>query len=277
MHAAATRVRGAALLLVLWLIVLLTGVVGSFALAARVEHMQGTALARGLVARNAARAGIEYAIVRVRLQDPALQWRPDGQPHAWGYQDAEVRIRIEDESGKVDLNTAPRSLLASLLVVLQAERPQQLAAAIADWRDSDSLGQPAGAAEDGDYAAAGRPHGAKDAPFEGIAELRQVLGFTPAVFDAIAPHVTVHSGLPWPDSKFASATVLGAMGLGDTAATGRRDSGAAVFGSGTYSVESRARLPDGRQERLRVVLRLGDGPSGGGYRTLRWEEGAGSR
>ena len=34
------RARGAALVLVLWLIALLTAVVGAFALSARIEHMQ---------------------------------------------------------------------------------------------------------------------------------------------------------------------------------------------------------------------------------------------
>src|SRR5690606_7982998 len=58
------RARGAALLLVLWLVTLLAALVGTFALAARTEHLQGQVLARGLEAREAARAGIEYGIVR---------------------------------------------------------------------------------------------------------------------------------------------------------------------------------------------------------------------
>ena len=44
-----------------------------------------------------------------------------------------------------------------------------------DWRDQDSLTQPAGGAEDDDYAAAAWP-GGKDAPFETVAELEQVMG-----------------------------------------------------------------------------------------------------
>ena len=50
------RMRGAALLLVLWLIVLLATLVGTFAVAARVENQQGRLLSRGLVADQAARA-----------------------------------------------------------------------------------------------------------------------------------------------------------------------------------------------------------------------------
>ena len=84
--------RGAALLLVMWLIALLTAVVGAFALIARTEHLQGRVLVRGLVAENAARAGLEYAMTRVALADPRQQWLPDGRPHRWRYDGASVEV-----------------------------------------------------------------------------------------------------------------------------------------------------------------------------------------
>ena len=46
-----TDMRGAALLLVMWLILLLSGMVAGFAMAARIESMQGNGLARGAAAR----------------------------------------------------------------------------------------------------------------------------------------------------------------------------------------------------------------------------------
>ena len=49
-----------------------------------------------------------------------------------------------------------------------------MAAAIVDWRDADPLTQPSGGGEDGDYAAANLPYGAKDAEFKSVAELQQV-------------------------------------------------------------------------------------------------------
>ena len=46
-------------------------------------------------------------------------------------------------------------------------------------------------------------------------------------------------------------------------------------GSGTYSIESRARLADGRETSLRTVVRAGASPvPGSAYTLLRWEEGA---
>jgi general secretion pathway protein K len=210
----AGAMRGAALLLVLWLVALLTALVGTFALAARTEHLQGQVLSRGVVAQQAARAGIEYAITRVGNQDPRWRWLADGREYDWDYAGAQVAVRIVDEQGKVDLNMADAGLLASLLQGLGSDPRQaaQLAAAILDWRDIDSLTQPSGGAEDADYAAAGRAYGAADAPLESVAEVEQVLGMTPALYARLAPHVTVYSGRERPDPAFASAEVLAAMG-----------------------------------------------------------------
>src|SRR5690606_28930390 len=154
------RQRGAALLLVLWLIVRLTALVGAFALSARVEQIQGRVLYRGIVGDQAARAGLEYALLRLADADPQARWVPDGRSYEWDFNGIPVRVQVVDESGKVDLNAADQPLLASLMAVLGADQPQAeaLAAAIADWRDPDDLGQVAGMAEDPQYAAAGLPY-----------------------------------------------------------------------------------------------------------------------
>ena len=73
MMAAATRTaagRGAALLLVLWLLVLLTGLISVFALTARTEGLQGRYLGRSTLARYAAEAGIEVASLHLQGVDP---------------------------------------------------------------------------------------------------------------------------------------------------------------------------------------------------------------
>jgi general secretion pathway protein K len=235
--------------------------------------------------------------VRVIDPDPRRQWRPDGRPYEWEFGDAKIEVSLVDENGKIDLNQADMALLASLFQKvggLDQEQASQLAAAVLDWRDPDVLTQPEGGAEDGDYAAAERHYGAKDAPFESVAELEQVLGMTPAVFAKIAPDLTVFSGRTRPDPAFASAGVLQAMGIDPESVIGRRrawdpSSGAPApileggeplvgSGSGTYSIDSRARLRDGREAMLRVVVRAGgNGLPGSAYTPLRWEEGASPR
>ena len=140
-------VRGAALVLVLWLLVLLASIVGAFALTARVEQLQGSTgvdLLRGV---QAAQAALDWAVYR--LGQPPQPGQPallaDGRPHPWQFAGMAVEVSVRDESAKIDINQADAGLLAALMVQLGVEqaRAQRLAAAITDWRDSDQLPQPA--------------------------------------------------------------------------------------------------------------------------------------
>ena len=231
-------------------------------------------------------------LTRVALSDPRRHWRADGRPYRWRFAEAEVEVSLVDEGGKLDLNQADVPLLGALLRAVGVDQGQadRLAAAIADWRDTDQLSQPAGGGEDPDYANAGLPYGAKDAELESVAELQQVLGFTPAIYARLEPHVTVFSGRARPDPAFASAEVLDALGMNgqDVIAQRRRldpASGQPAPGiggsapliasaSGTYSIGSRAQLADGRVAVLRVVVRAGGSAlPGTAYTALRWEEG----
>jgi general secretion pathway protein K len=282
------RARGAALLLVLWLIALLTALVGAFALNARIEALQGRVLSGGLQAQEVARAGVEYALVRLADTEPATRWTPDGRTYQWGFAGSEVQIEIVDETGKIDLNQAQLPLLSALMQAVGVERDvaERVAASIVDWRDADQLTQPGGGAEDPDYAAAQLPYGAKDALFETVAEVEQVLGMTPQLFELIEPHLTIYSGRAQPDPTYAQAAVLVALGLDPQPVLAQRGNGGVLpsagplvaTGSGTYSVASRARLPDGREAALRTVVRAGGGlVPGSTYTALRWQEGMAPR
>ncbi|MET0581205.1 MAG: type II secretion system minor pseudopilin GspK [Pseudoxanthomonas sp.] len=278
------RQRGAALLLVLWLIALLTALIGAFALTARVEALQGKVLSGGARAQELARAGVEYSLVRLADTEPTSRWLPDGRSYRWSYAGSEIELQIVDESGKVDLNQAGQPLLSALMQAVGTDREQadRVAAAIIDWRDPDPLTQVNGGAEDPEYSAAGRPYGAKDAPFETVAEVEQVLGMTPELYARLESSLTLYSGRGEPDPTYAQGPVLTAMGLdAATYLTQRKTpvpgAGAAQLvggGSGTYSIDSRARLDDGRVAVLRTVVRAGSGSVPGSvYTALRWQEG----
>ena len=275
--------RGVALVLVMWLVALLTALVGAYAATARIEYMQGRGLHGGVVAEAAARAGLEYAVSRVQSQDPDSAWVADGRPYRWTFGAAEVEIRVVDESARIDLNAADVPLLSALFQVVGAEpaHADAVAAAIVDWRDADDLTQPMGGAESPQYAQAGLPYGARNAPFDTVAEVEQVLGMDRALFEASEAHLTVFTGLPTPDQRFASSEVLQALGLDPDLALQQRADGGGLgesvvgTGSGTYSIDSRARLADGRQSVLRAVVRAGGGGlPGSAYVPLQWVEGA---
>ncbi|MES2859299.1 MAG: type II secretion system minor pseudopilin GspK [Pseudomonadota bacterium] len=268
--------RGAALLLVMWLILLLSGLVAGYAMSARIESLQGNGLARSVGAREVARAGIEIAVSRLGNPDPAQRWVPDGRGNAISFEGASIDVAVRDETGKIDLNAASADLLAALLRGLGEPQGSatRLAGAILDWRDDDTLTQPSGGAEDADYASAGLAWGAKDAPFETVAEVEQVLGMRPGLYAEAAPYLTVYTGTAMPDAAFADGMVLAAMGVDPPPPA---PNAAPASGSGTYSIDSRARLPDGRSAHLSVILRAGsNGLPGSTYTPLRWQDGAGS-
>ena len=282
--------RGAALLLVLWLLVLLIGLLGVFALTARTEGLQAHNLARSAAARYAAEGGAELAVLRLLSNDEARRWIPDGRPYRYAYEDYQLEVRIVDETGKIDLNAATPDLLAGLLraVGVAESRAQALAAAIVDFRDSDDLLNAGIGAEDREYAAAGLPYGAKDGSIVAVAELQQVLGMDAALYERLRPYLSVHSGQVRPNEQFAPGPVLQAMGLAPeqvaTVLAGREPAQAgaprnpadaiAPRGTGTYSISSRATRSDGTQARITVTLRMGgNGASGSLYTPLAWLEG----
>lgn len=286
------RHGGAALLLVMWLIALLASLIGAFALGARVERLQERVLSRGVIAGEAARAGLEMALVRVGDPDVRRRWVPDGRTYHWQYDGIPVDVQVTDEQGKVDINAADPALLAALFKAVQVPDDQaaRLASAMVDWRDADSLTQAEGGAEDPQYEEAGLPYGAKDAPFETIAECEQVLGMTPAIYARVRDYLTVYTGQGTPDQAFAAAPVLTAMGLdGDALVKARQAPQGAVGaasdpaamgagGSGTYSIQSVARLREGRTAGIRGVVRSGgNGAPGSAYTALDWEEGTTAR
>ncbi|MFY2763302.1 general secretion pathway protein GspK [Arenimonas sp. MALMAid1274] len=285
--------RGAALLLVLWVLLLLAGLVAVFALTARTEALQGSALRNNLGSRLAADAGVEIAALRLSAADPAARWMPDSRLNKFAFDDYTVDVRIQDEAGKFDLNASDANDLANLLMVLgvEEERARPLAGAIQDWRDSDSLLAVTGGAEDRDYEAAQRPYGAKDQPFATLSELQQVLGMDEATYRLMVPHVTIFTAQPRPDVSFAQMPVLQALGLGADQASllvSLREawrpglppplmpdgSALAVVGSGTYSVASRATRPDGTSVEVHATLRIGAGAGLGQlYAPLAWRTG----
>lgn len=282
--------RGAALVLVLWLVALLAATIGAFALTAKVEYLQGRVLAQMAAGQETARAGLEYALSRLQADPLRPAWQADGRLYRWQFDGRAVELRIVAETAKVDLNLAERPLLEGLLRALAVEpaRATQLAGAMVDWRDRDELLQPAGGAESADYAAAGLPYGAKNAPFESTGELQRLLGMDAVLYAQLTPLVTVF-GNPQPDVRFAAAPVLTAMGLDAAQVIAARERGAVAAidgtspapptsaGNGTYSIDSRVQLGGERQVVLRAVVRAGSGAGTGGYTVMRWEQGAAAR
>ncbi|HIE5354989.1 general secretion pathway protein GspK [Stenotrophomonas maltophilia] len=285
------RSRGAALVLVLWLIALMTALVGAFALSARVEHLQERVLDDDARGQERARAGLEYALMRLSPDPLRAPWQADGRTYRWQFDGARIEIQVLDENGKINLNLADVALLTAYLQALgePVDNARQLAGAIVDWRDEDSLLQPGGGAEAQDYAAAGLPYGPRNKRFETLGELQRVLGMTGPLYRKMLPHLTLYSRQARPDPRFASAPVLTALGLDADLVLAQRNqperdgdpadgSSALASSSGTYSIESRVIDGSGRRSVLQAVVRNGSGGiPGRSYTVLRWEQGMTAR
>jgi general secretion pathway protein K len=294
--------RGVAFVLVLWVIAMLSILLGSFSLIARTENLQARHLFDTTRARYAAEAGLNVAIFQLRKADPMERWIGDGRPYTFGYDEARVEIRITDDSGKIDINASAQPGNTDLLVNLFAsnglelDRAEALADAVVDWIDPDDLKQPNGAEVD-DYHAAGLSYGPKNAPFDTVSELQQVLGMNYALYARLEPALTIYSGRGAPNVMNAPMEALMALPdmtpecaaqiiqqrqaavPGEPVAGGQElcagvTLGMAGGGGLTYSVESRATLPNGASTTLEATVRMGGiNAAGRPYGILRWRDG----
>lgn len=268
------RIRGTALVLVLRLIALLTALVGAFALSARVEHLQQGVQDSDARGQERARAGLEYALSRLRQDPQRPAWQADGSSYRWQFDGTRIDIAVTDEEGKLNLNRADPLLLEGFLKALgeTPESARQLAGTIIDWRDADDLAQPTGGAEAADYAAAGLPYGPSNQSFQTLGEVQRVLGMRAALYQKMLPYITLYSRGERPDPRVAAGPVLTALGLDAEQVLAQRallksdesgTSGTQAYagGSGTYSIESRAIDGSGRASVLQAVVR--NGPGGG--------------
>ena len=188
--------QGVVLIAVLWLLALLTLMAGSYSATTRTELRLTAAQFHAAQARGLAETGVWLGVQQ--LLQPVNASAPitsgiDKFPFGAGV----ITVQIQDEAGKIDLNTARPEILLGLLQSAGADTVQAISLrdAIVDWRDRDNLRRAAGA-EDDDYRAQGRHHGAKDGPFNSVEELRAVLGMTEPLFQQMRSALTLSSHQP---------------------------------------------------------------------------------
>ena len=290
--------KGIALVMVLWVSVLIAVLLASFSLSARVEALQGRNLLDATRARYAAEAGLHRAAYELRSTSPELRWVADGRIYPMEFEGAEIEIELYDETGKIDLNVSDPVLLGALFESGGLPKPDAdaLAAAVVDWRDPDDLISPNGA-EEGEYKAAGRNYKPRNAPFETVSELQQVLGMSFELYRELEPSLTIYSGRAQPNPAFASPEVLALIpgmnpdlvqmfvqqrqqaigGPGPSGLPLALPDGSPVVAQGgglTYTIRSRATLPGGATAGLEATVRLGASMvARRPFRIVRWRDG----
>jgi general secretion pathway protein K len=255
-------------------VVLLAAVTISFLTSSTTSYR----LSRNAVEAAKWEAVIEAAIARtvLGLLDPRRErrWRVDGAPQAYSFGGTKIRIAVQDELGRIDLNHADRSLLAGLFqsVGLGMDAAGGLADKIMDWRGSGS-GKRLSGAQEPDYRAAGLGHAPRNGPFQSVDELKLIMGVTPELYRRVEPALTVYSGRQFLDPQFAPAVALAALPEQSREAAAaviasRRGQGTRAgtidptvpLGGRAFSIRLEIERPGGAFER-EVVIRLTDEPS----------------
>ncbi|MBK8175519.1 MAG: general secretion pathway protein GspK [Rhodospirillales bacterium] len=191
--AQADRQRGIALLMVLGALMILSFLAIVYASNVRTEVLLSRNLVDNAEAEALADGAIYKAAARLAIDPRDGGLYGDGRIYVWHSDNAEIRLTIRDEGGKVDLNQAPAILLRELFIAIGEEpgHSDELADEIVDFRDEDDDKSPHGA-EAPEYRKAGLAWGPKNRSFEMVEELAYVVGVTPDLYRRIAPLVSVY-------------------------------------------------------------------------------------
>jgi len=167
--------QGAALLLVLWAIAILSFAVVWVADLVNLNLAARSADARRMAARQIALSGVALGLhPLVTREDTELLNRPMGPGGM-------MHVRIRGEGARININKAleqrDRTLLKNLFISwgLDADVADVLIDRLTDWVDDD-IGRQINGAEQADYEAAGIPDAPANRPFRSVDEMSRVLG-----------------------------------------------------------------------------------------------------
>jgi general secretion pathway protein K len=249
-HGANSNKAGFALVAVIWSLGLITLLGTAVIVGARYRTKMTSSLASVTAATAAAESAINLGIITILTATPdqnvnfPLRCRlPSGE---------RVLVTLEQEAGKVDLNTATPNVLARLFTALTRDQSMgtRIAGRIVEFRD------PRGerAKETAPRASGNTPANDRKTGFTTIMQLDQIDGITPRLFRAALRFVTVRSGRPEPVAEAASPALREALSLDPKLASPTH--GAPANSSVTFRADVRA--PDGTRFIREALVSLGE-------------------
>lgn len=197
--------RGAALLLVLLVVVALAALVLDFDRMTRTDLLAAGNFRDGVKAGFLAKGGVAAGQGILR-EDGLHGSQYDGLDEVWAavfppraVGEGAITITIQDEGGKLNPNhlvggTTRKKIagrvaqMQRLLETLQLD--PRLVDVMVDWLDADDDPEPFGA-ERTYYGGLEPPYRPKNGPFESVSELHLLKGVTDEVYEALAPYLTV--------------------------------------------------------------------------------------
>jgi general secretion pathway protein K len=223
--------EGIALLTVLWVLTILMVIAFSFSFMTRTETLSTYSFKEGPENRFLAEAGIERGIMELFYRKQNFNnkvflegmevWKIDGRPNTVQLQDGTCVVKMTDESGKININSAPEIVLRRLIgnLNVEGETLDTIVDSIMDWKDKDDLVRLHGAESDY-YQSLPDPYKAKNADFDTLEELQWVKGVTRELLfgsrkqKGLIDFLTVHGTLGSVNINAASKEVLMAVSPG---------------------------------------------------------------
>lgn len=205
------REHGFALILVIWALILMTGIATGFAMSVRHQSLLAQdAVDEMLFDADVARA-LSYAADRIGWRDPEERWISNGEWRTVAGGNNRISVRVRAESSKLDLNRAPGELLEGLIGALLPDAPaRELVDALLAWRERD---QPRSMdpAERQALRPSGQRYRSANNAFQSVHELGQVDGFDAQRAARIKPYLTVHGRSPRINALGADPVILAAI------------------------------------------------------------------
>jgi len=200
--------EGFIIVAVLWILAALATLAAIYALYVRDTAAAFPIRDDRLKAQALAEAGVELAAYQITANP---QSRPSQGALKFQLGGAAVAVEFFSENARIDLNAAPKELLAGLFASLGADSAQaeQIAERIVAWRTPLKRGTTD--AEAALYGAAGKSYAPRRGPFQHVGELALVLGLPPVLVDRALPYLTVYSGQAQINVLNAAPEVLAAL------------------------------------------------------------------
>jgi len=282
--------RGFIVIAVLWILAALSALVliylsfvtnTAVVVAASTERVQSDALAT---------AGVELAAYQ--LTGIGEHGRPSSGTFNARIGGARVYVTFRSEAARIDLNAAPKRLLAGLITGLGGApaNAADYADRIVAWRTAKQAGEDD--PETSSYQTAGIAYAPRHAPFPVAEELWLVRGIPPVVIERMLPFVTAFSNMATVHIADAAPQVLAALPdmtperlqavlaqRSDPSADPRSlpamagGEGATLEASKAYRITVAVDFDNGRRSSVEAVILLldeGDEP----YRVLSWRNAA---
>jgi general secretion pathway protein K len=236
-------------------------------------------------------AGLE--LTAYQLSIPAANQRPRRGGFSFNLAKSNVALEFLSEAARVNLNMAPKAMIAGLFAAVGAQptAAERFAERVIGWRSAPKPN--AQDEEEALYRAAGLTYPPRRGPFEHVDELWLVQGLPPALVQHALPFVTVYSGMGEVNVLDAAPVVIASLpGMTPArldaflsqreslppdpqfvlGALGGKQLGATTRASDAYRVRMRITFPDRRQQMSEgVIMLMGPGVKEA-YRVLSWRD-----